>query len=297
MIRSLGDTPFDTLAAAFAAAFAEYEVQITAAELRTMLRRRGFDPALSFATLNESGDITAFTLNGVGMFGGVRTAYDTGTGTLPAYRGTGLATRIFEESLPHLRAAGVQQYLLEVLQHNTAAISVYRKLGFEVVREFNYYRGIFAERATSSTSTCSSSRGSTSCTSPRLIPSTKPNLQLFEQKSCNFFDFEPSWQNSFEAIQRALDDFVLLGAFDGDRLVGYIVFEPASGDITQIAVSPSHRRRGIGTTLLGEALRRDRAEGVKCINTEVGRDEALAAFLEARGIRHAGRQFEMIRKL
>jgi ribosomal protein S18 acetylase RimI-like enzyme len=79
-------------------------VQITPDELRTMLRRRGFDPALSFAAFD--GCIMGFTLNGTGTFGGVPTAYDTGTGTLPEYRGRGLATQIFETSLPHLRAAG-----------------------------------------------------------------------------------------------------------------------------------------------------------------------------------------------
>lgn len=67
------------------------------------------------------------------------TAYDTGTGTLKEYRGTGLGTEIFRHSMPHLRRAGVGQYLLEVLQYNTRAVSVYRNLGFETVREFNYF--------------------------------------------------------------------------------------------------------------------------------------------------------------
>lgn len=30
-------------------------------------------------------------------------------------------------------------HLLEVLQHNTKAVSVYRNLGFETTREFNYF--------------------------------------------------------------------------------------------------------------------------------------------------------------
>ena len=120
-IKSLAHTSFETLAESFGAAFAEYEVQISPDELRTMLRRRGFEPALSFAAFDDTGNIMGFTLNGIGTFAGVPTAYDTGTGTLPEYRGQGLATQIFETSLPHLRAAGIVQYLLEVLQHNTTA--------------------------------------------------------------------------------------------------------------------------------------------------------------------------------
>ena len=132
-IRSLADTAFDTLYEAFSQAFADYEVQINGAQLRRMLKRRGFDPRLSFAAFD--GDrIAAFTLNGIGNYDGLPTAYDTGTGTLEAYRGQGLATRIFEHSIPYLKEVGIGRYLLEVLQHNTKAVSVYRKLGFEVTR-------------------------------------------------------------------------------------------------------------------------------------------------------------------
>ena len=117
-IKSLEKTDFDTLFRAFGRAFADYEVQLNAEQLRAMLTRRGFDPALSFAAF-DGAQIAAFTLNGIGNFNGVPTAYDTGTGTLKEYRGTGLATEIFRHSMPHLRRGGVGQYLLEGLQHNT----------------------------------------------------------------------------------------------------------------------------------------------------------------------------------
>ncbi len=283
-IKSLAHTSFETLSEAFGAAFATYEVQITPDELRTMLRRRGFDPALSFAAFDGNGRIMGFTLNGVGTFGGVPTAYDTGTGTLPEYRGQGLATQIFETSLPHLQAAGIEQYLLEVLQHNTAAVSVYRKLGFEVSREFNYFRAAAGDIHVRD---CADGAYKIQQVEPAALREAAPE----------FWDFEPSWQNSFEAIERAPEDFITLGAFDGDRLVGYVIFEPAAGDITQIAVAKTHRRQGIGSMLLGEMLGQNPAPGVKCINTEVGRDEALASFLQAKNIPLADKQFEMIKRL
>jgi ribosomal protein S18 acetylase RimI-like enzyme len=283
-IKSLTHTRFETLAGAFGAAFGEYEVQITPDELRTMLRRRGFDPALSLAAFDQAGRIAGFTLNGIGTFGGMPTAYDTGTGTLPEYRGRGLAPQIFEASLPALRAAGIRQYLLEVLQHNTAAVSVYRKLGFEVSREFNYYRAEIGDVR------LENPKGNT-CT----IRETEP--AALRETAPSFWDFTPSWQNSFEAVERAPEDFETLGAYDGDRLVGYVIFEPGAGDITQIAVSKTHRRQGIGSALLGEMLRLNRAPGIKCINTEIGRDDAIAGFLQAKNITQTGKQFEMIKKL
>ena len=117
-IKSLEKTSFGTLSEAFGQAFADYEVQLDKTQLRRMLRRRGFDPRLSFAAFDGE-RIAAFTLNGTGNFNGLPTAYDTGTGTLEAYRGQGLAAKVFEHSIPYLREAGIRQYLLEVLQHNT----------------------------------------------------------------------------------------------------------------------------------------------------------------------------------
>lgn len=139
-IRSLEGVGFDTVFRAFERAFADYEVQFGRGQVRAMLKRRGFDPRLSFAAFDD-GEIVAFTLNGAGCYGGAPTAYDTGTGTVAEYRGKGLAQKIFDYSVPRLRRAGVERYLLEVLQHNAAAVAVYAKAGFEVTREFFYYRG------------------------------------------------------------------------------------------------------------------------------------------------------------
>lgn len=93
-IKSLGKTDFDIVFEAFNRAFADYEIQLNKEQLQMMLKRRGFDPELSFAAF-EKGGIVAFTFNGIGNFGGMPTAYDTGTGTLKEYRGKGLATEVF----------------------------------------------------------------------------------------------------------------------------------------------------------------------------------------------------------
>ena len=137
-IKSLDTLSFGSLFTAFNEAFRDYEIQVNSEELSVMLSRRGFVPSLSFG-LFEDDKLIAFTLNGIGEFNSQRTAYDTGTGTIKEYRGKGLASKIFTDSLPFLKEAGVSQYLLEVLQHNTSAVSVYRKLGFAVSREFNYF--------------------------------------------------------------------------------------------------------------------------------------------------------------
>lgn len=281
-IRSLGKTDFDTIFESFNQAFADYEVQLDKEQLRAMLRRRGFDPGLSFAAF-DGNRIVAFTLNGVGTFNGILTAYDTGTGTLKEYQGQGLATQVFEYSIPYLREKGIKQYLLEVLQHNTRAVSVYRNLGFEVSREFNYL-------------ICSNSEirdGIKKTDTPYSIKQL--DLDEFDPVS-GFWDFVPSWQNSPEAIKRVPDAFICLGVFAEKELVGYCIFEPASGDITQIAVNKQHRRKGIASLLFSEMMKLNRNDSVKIINTDVLCD-SITGFLKANNIDVTGKQFEMIKKI
>jgi ribosomal protein S18 acetylase RimI-like enzyme len=186
-IRNLSGLSYNELFTAFSEAFADYEITLDKVEHQRMLNRRGFDAALSFGAF-EDGRLVSFTCNGIGRFNGQATAYDTGTGTLKEYRGQGLASRVFEASIPFLVEAGIRQYLLEVLQHNEPAASVYRKMGFEVSREFNYF--VAATEAL------------------RLKDKPLPEEYILKSISMDelgdpsaMWDFQPSWQNSFEAIR------------------------------------------------------------------------------------------------
>lgn len=281
-IRSLADVGFDTLYEAFAEAFADYEIHPGREELRRMLRRRGFAAELSFAAFD--GDrIAAFTFNGIGTHDGLPTAYDTGTGTLPAYRGQGLASRIFTGSLPHLRAAGIRQYLLEVLQHNPAALAVYRKTGFEVTREFNYFG---QEKR----------RINRPGKQPAFPCDLRPIAPGLVRSWAGFADFRPSWQNDLDSVARAGADLIAFGLFRDGEPLGYCICEPASGDIAQLAVAPRFRRQGIGSALIRHAIEVTTADSVKAINAETG-CESLTRFLGSMNIPVKGKQFEMIKRL
>jgi ribosomal protein S18 acetylase RimI-like enzyme len=274
-IKSLKNVSFDIIFEGFSQAFAKYELQLTKEELLVMINRRGFVAELSFgAFVNDK--LISFTFNGIGSFNGIKTAYDTGTGTIEEYRGQGLASKIFTYSVPFLKEQGVTQYLLEVLQHNSKAVSVYTKAGF------NYF------------------------------VKEQMNIQLYSKELCNdysikqtvlnqklmtkFFDFNPSWQNSFDAISRKQDDFDTVGAFKDNKLVGFCVFEPNSGDITLIGVDKEHRRKGIGTNLLKEILKINLHDSIKLINSEIN-CESVNGFLKANSISSTGKQFEMIKEL
>lgn len=281
-IRSLSNTSFERISEAFIQAFADYEVSISTEQLRLMLKRRGFNPDLSFAVFIGE-DIVAFTFNGIGYYNGKPTAYDTGTGTLKEYRGQGLATQIFEYSIPYLKEHGIEQYLLEVLQNNTKAISMYRNLGFEIVREFNYFmqkNGEIVNKTKNSDLSCSI---------------WKIEIEEYSGLS-GYWDFIPSWQNSFESIKRASEELLSFGAFIGDNLVGYCVFDPTSGDITQIAVDRPYRRDGVASLLLNEIMKWNKSDIIKVLNTDISCD-SISAFLKTKNIEMKGKQFEMIKSL
>ncbi len=51
----------------------------------------------------------------------------------PALRAAGLGTNLMREAIRHLRADRIPELFLEVAETNTAAITLYKKLGFETV--------------------------------------------------------------------------------------------------------------------------------------------------------------------
>jgi len=281
-IKSLTNTDFETIFKAFSQAFADYEVQINEKQFNTMLRRRGFNPDLSFAAF-ENGDIVSFTLNGIGNFNKILTAYDTGTGTLKEYRGKGLATEIFEYSIPFLKEAGVRQYLLEVLQHNENAVSVYRKLGFETTREFNYF-------------ICKNEEVKNEIKNIEFDYFTREIFSLYNKTTENAWDYYPSWQNSIASVLRWNAHIFCMGLFIDNEVAGYFIFDTLLGDIMQLAVVKQHRRKGVGSLLLQEMLKRNKNDVIKILNADTT-CTSLVEFLKAKNIGISGKQFEMIKNI
>ncbi|MDE5656254.1 MAG: GNAT family N-acetyltransferase [Muribaculaceae bacterium] len=282
-IRNLEHTDFDTLFSAFELAFADYEISFEKAEVRSMLTRRAYNPELSFAAF-DNGRIVAFTLNGTGMHQGIYTAYDIATGTARSWRNRGLAARLFNHALPFLRSAGIRQYLLEVLQNNNKAIAVYKRMNFEVTREFDCFR-----QAKDNISFPTLPTADSGC---RIMPADTASVRAAQ----SYCDFCPSWQNSIDSIERGRAGLCYLGAFRGDDMVAYCVFDPTTGDISQIAVRNNCRRQGIATQLLREAVKRMKTDSIKVLNI-CSDNTSIPAFLADRNILAAGKQYEMLLRL
>jgi ribosomal protein S18 acetylase RimI-like enzyme len=136
-IRTLSGFTTEELYGAFSAAFAGYERSWTYPEFAEMLRRNGFNPSISFGAFKNE-KLVAFLLNGEGKHKGLRSVYDTGTGTIPEFQNQGFGKKLLSHAVQFLIKARFQQYVLEVLQKNNSAVRLYEGMGFRVSNEFNY---------------------------------------------------------------------------------------------------------------------------------------------------------------
>lgn len=266
MIRTLTHDDFQSLFAAFQAAFSDYVVKLspTPGQLREMFTRRGWIPSLSVGAF-DAGSMVAFTVNGVDG----TVAYDSGTGVVPSHRRKGLARAVMLKSFEVL--GGCEQYVLEVLEQNAGAIELYRDLGFRDVRGLQCWM-VDPDTADPAQAGATSSPSS--------------DLESFRDSR----DVEPSWQNSDASIARATDPHVVLGDEHG-----YTIVFPSNGDLAQLVVRRESRRQGHGTRLLRQAAA-VAGKPLRILNVDE-RDAGIAAFLERAGARRTFRQIEMIRSL
>jgi ribosomal protein S18 acetylase RimI-like enzyme len=273
--RLLSDAHFTELYECFLSAFSDYEVdmRMPREQFQQRLARDGISLEISAGAF-EGDRMIGFCLNALGDWQGKATAYDGGTGIVPGYRGRGIGKELFLFVEGKLKGAGVVQYLLEVLTSNVRAATLYRKLGFVESRRLAVFR--------------SDTRISRSHDfSIRDVE--EPDWQLYQ----SFWDGYPSWQNSIAAVERAASDRKIIGAYVDEECAGYgVVFVPAM-NLMQLAVSPSHRRVGIGSAVLASL---ENSKPLKINNIDEVLEGSLA-FYKANGYKQVLGQYEMMKTL
>ncbi len=167
----------DALHSAMLAAFSDYiaPMQPDADTFKTTLSSRGFDPEASFVALED---------NEVIGFWNVATRsterYLIGSGTRIAHRGRGLASRLGIEAIGAAKHVGIESFWLEVIEGNTSAERLYRKLGFDVTRKLNCYR--------------------LSHPFPDLSSCTLSDFETVANIIQRSSTWEPTWQNATDTI-------------------------------------------------------------------------------------------------
>lgn len=141
-IRTLENTPLEDIVNCFSIAFADYIVKMpdSVDYWRERYFRSRVDYALSFGVFDK-GKMVALIMNGVGMHLGKLTAFNTGTGVFPTYRGRQLVDKMYDFAQVGFKKKGIEKCLLEVIDENARAIRVYERNGFEILRRLKCYKG------------------------------------------------------------------------------------------------------------------------------------------------------------
>lgn len=262
--HSLVSVELKDLVATFNNAFAEYyvPVQVTPETLAIKLQSEGTDLRVSVGAFSN-GQLVGFILHGIDDLNGRRTAYNGGTGVLPAFRGQALTQRMYAAILPHLRTAGIAYTQLEVMVQNAAARRCYAAVGFTHLRGLKFYQQ-----------------------TETLVWHTPPfeisNLSnLTDWPIAAWHDWQPTWQHSIATVQRANHHVMRIGCRVAGQMAAYAVFNPRTGRILQLAVAPPFRRQKLGTALLHH-IGQTCSKPLSVLNVE---DSAAAtcAFLEQTG--------------
>lgn len=263
-ILPFANTSQAALHGAMCAAFSDYIVpmQPTPEQFRFMLRQRGFNQSLSWVARSD-GEIVGFWLLGSHGKGSSKTAYVIATGTHPAHRGRGIATRVFESLAQDIGARGFETLELEVIDRNTAARKAYEKLGFAAQRDVICYKLPLLKADPPI------NRGA----------SIGPvSLEMIRMSGAGLWDWQPTWQNSLESLDRIQEDLEIIGVYAGEDLLGYGAVIRSTSTLAQLAVRADRRRQGIGRSILAALASRLDDDSLQIINASSG-DEALAGFV------------------
>ena len=279
---SLEGIDTEVLHKTFKEAFSDYQIKIELPfwKLKQMLDRRGYIPEKSMGAFKND-VLVGFILNGYREWNGKTTVYDVGTGVIPEYRKQGLTTNMFQKTLELLKADGVEQYLLEVLQENTSAYELYRKYGFKVTRTFSCYK----------------------LDKSKYQPQKNLDVlhvecfsaALWEQLKA-FWDWKPSWQNSIESICSLPEDFIYSVVRYDNRIVGYGIIEKRTGDIPQIGVDRNYRGKGIARSIMSDLVNSTEASKVSVSNLDDS-SKLYKDFINTLGFEHYVDQYEMVMDL
>ena len=280
--RSLENEAPEAIHRCFRESFADYvvKVELPFEKYLRHIIRYGVELKYSVGSFHDD-ELVGFILNGVGWWKGRRTVYDAGTGLVKEHRGKGHSKKMFQALRQDIFTEDLSQYLLEVIQGNTPAHSLYAGLGFVEERELSCFK-LEKEKLTKKEA------------APALGLNFEPLPELDWEMLTGFWNFDPSWQNAIPAVERLSPYLKKLGAFVEGECVGYGIFDPLYGDIPQLAVKQKFRRKGIGSALLQMV-----AEGIteapqlRVINVEKT-DQETMEFFKAKNFENDVDQYEIL---
>lgn len=274
--KTLDNTSIEIIHKAFIDAFSDYQVKIEMPiwKFEQMLQRRGYVPEMSIgAFVNET--LIGFVMNGCRILNGKLAVYDLGTGVVREHRRQGVINNILSDIKVLIKEKNVKKYVLEVIKSNESAVNLYKRQNFQIQRELecfqinkNQYNFI---------------------NNHKVELANKIDLNQLVQ----FWDFNPSWQNSIDSVNAVSDSFIYSIVRFDDTIVGYGIIDKKSGDIPQIAVDRNFRCNGVARSLITNLIKNTESPNISVLNID-GQMKSMQNFFIKLGFKNSVTQYEMV---
>lgn len=141
-VKNLSTTSFDTILECFLSAFDNYYVKMPTDpdyyKARWKAAKVNFN--LSYGMF-DSGKLVGFIIHAIDHRAGMLTAFNTGTGVIPEYRGRKILNAIYDYVLTDLSKNGITKSTLEVIRANEIAIHCYERVGFKICKKYKCFTG------------------------------------------------------------------------------------------------------------------------------------------------------------
>lgn len=266
-IRNLKGIPLGNIVDCLTTAFEGYFVQMPSDVdyWRTRYQGARVDWELSFGAFHDD-QLVGFIINGVDYMEEVLTAFNTGTGVIPEFRGKQIVDRLYAFAFPFFEERGIKKCALEVIQENARAIKVYERIGFSIKRNLLSFKGTLINK-----------------------PQLAAQIQAvpFQTILSGLSDHSLySWDFTNEALLLLDDNYTsYLVTNASNQPIGYFILNPSNNMIAQLECS----KKDIPTVLNGV---RQVTPSIRMVNVDDGRT-ALIENLVTCGLENTINQFEM----
>lgn len=215
-VRHLGDIKFEVIMECFLSAFKNYFVQMPKDHefYKQRWSAAGVRYDLSYGMFDED-KLVGFIIHAIDKRQGYLTAYNSGTGVIPEYRGQRIVKLIYNYAIPELIKNGITKCQLEVITENEKAIKSYQGIGFKICKHYKCYKG--------------------------TISISNSNTFEIRKVSCNTIHWDAlpnqdlySWDNQKESLIKSNYDYYLVKV-DG-KIQSYFIMNSESGYIAQFGV-------------------------------------------------------------
>lgn len=268
-IKSLEHISFDQIITCFFKAFENYFVPLPNNKelFKARWESSGVDFRYSYGMF-EDNQLIAFIIHAIDDRNGHWTAFNTGTGVLPDFRGQQIVQKLYHAALPELKKRDITKCTLEVITQNDKAIRAYKRIGFQIAREYRCYNGSIAQIQTNS------------------------KVQI-EQVESSKIDWESlprqesySWDHQKETLKKS--DFTLFKVFYDGQWESYFIMDSTRGYVAQF---DTIIRTNITWDRLFQSVRKI-TDHIKINNVDSGIREKIIA-LDHINLPHIIDQYEM----